>query len=102
MYRVILQAPAIADLAEHHAYLKAHASDPGYADDWIGEMEKAFGRLADFPLRCGLAPESEEFVEEIRHLIEGSYRILFTMVGTEVHILHVRHMRQDVLRPGAS
>jgi plasmid stabilization system protein ParE len=51
--------------------------------------------LANFPERCGLAPESEHFDEEIRQLPYGKrpnvYRILFVIRGDTVHVLHVRH-----------
>ncbi|MEW5928672.1 MAG: hypothetical protein AB1941_14485 [Gemmatimonadota bacterium] len=37
----------------------------------------------------------------MRHRIVGSYRVLFTIHEDHVHVLHVRHGRQDVLRPGS-
>lgn len=55
--------------------------------------------LGDFPLSFALAPENVEFEDEIRHRVVGSYRILFTVATGRVHVLHVRHGRQDVLRP---
>ena len=44
------------------------------------------------------SPENSEFVEEIRHRVEGAYRVIFTVEEDRVHVLHVRHARQDVLR----
>ncbi|HYW13810.1 MAG TPA: type II toxin-antitoxin system RelE/ParE family toxin, partial [Longimicrobium sp.] len=67
-----------------HAYLKEHDAISG---------------LGDFPLSFGLAPERFEFQEGLRHRLVGAYRILFT-VTDRVSVLHVRHGRQDVLRPG--
>ena len=37
-----------------------------------------------------LAPEDDEFSEEIRQMVIGRYRVLFTIKGREVHVLHVR------------
>jgi hypothetical protein len=37
-----------------------------------------------------IAPENDEFVEEIRQMIVGRYRVLFTIQGRKVHVLHVR------------
>jgi hypothetical protein len=40
-------------------------------------------------LACPVAPESEQLGISIRHLIVGRYRILFTVKGNTVTILHV-------------
>ena len=37
-----------------------------------------------------LAPEDDEFSQEIRQMVVGRYRVLFTIKGREVHVLHVR------------
>jgi hypothetical protein len=42
------------------------------------------------PKAFPLAPESEEFTEEIRQMIVGRYRVLFTISGHKVHVLHIR------------
>jgi hypothetical protein len=42
------------------------------------------------PKAFPVAPEDEEFPEEIRQMIVGRYRILFTIKGRKVHVLHVR------------
>lgn len=55
--------------------------------------------LGDFPFSFALAPENSEFDEEVRHRIVGAYRVLFTVSGGRVFVLHVRDGRQDVLRP---
>jgi hypothetical protein len=41
------------------------------------------------PLASPLAPESEQLGVSIRHLIVGRYRVLFTVRGITVTILHV-------------
>lgn len=56
----------------------------------------AFKSLEQFPERCAIAPENEAFAEEIRLLVhefskQRKYRILFTVSGQTVYILHVRH-----------
>ena len=37
-----------------------------------------------------LAPEDDEFSAEIRQMIVGRYRILFTIRKQKVHVLHIR------------
>ena len=58
--------------------------------------------LEDFPARCPMAPENVEFSEkEIRQLLYGRrphlYRILFSIQGSRVLVLHVRHGAHDVM-----
>lgn len=62
-------------------------------------IEKAILSLSEPPTRCPVATKSTEFNMEIRHLIVGSYRILFTIHDDEVHVLHVYHSAQESLDP---
>jgi plasmid stabilization system protein ParE len=52
--------------------------------------------------RCGLAPEDKVFPFEVRQLLYGQkphiYRILFTIEGDTVYVLHIRHGRRQSLR----
>ena len=41
------------------------------------------------PKAFPLAPEDNEFSEEIRQMIVGRYRVLFTITRRKVHLLHV-------------
>jgi hypothetical protein len=53
--------------------------------------------------RCPLAPENKEFPFEVRQLLYGRkphlYRVLFTIEGDTVVVLHIRHGRRRRL-PG--
>jgi plasmid stabilization system protein ParE len=99
-FRVIIQPAAHADIAEAAGWLAARA--PGPAAKWLAGMREAIASLTTHPLRCPLAPESDEFEEEIRELLHGKrggiYRILFTVSGDTVHLLHVRHAARRPLR----
>jgi plasmid stabilization system protein ParE len=65
---------------------------------WFIALEDAIASLANFPERCPLAPEDTDFPFEVRHLMYGRrphvYRILFTIQGDTVYILHIRHGRR--------
>ena len=62
--------------------------------DWIRRSR----HFRNFPHRCPLAPEDDEFSFEVRQLLYGSkqhrYRILFTIHADLVVIIHIRHGRR--------
>jgi plasmid stabilization system protein ParE len=61
------------------------------AQRWVRQLRTAVSeQLAVVPKGCPLAPEDDEFSEEIRQLIVGRYRILFTIKGRKVHVLPIR------------
>jgi plasmid stabilization system protein ParE len=99
-YRVIIQPPAVAEMDDAYLWIAERA--PESARKWFNGLEAAIYTLEDFPERCPLAEESKAFDVEIRQLVYGkrvgAYRILFTIVGDAVHILHVRHGRRKRLR----
>ena len=92
-WRVVVEIPAQWDIAEAHRWLAERA--PEAADRWFNSLYDTIGSLETFPERCPLAPESKFFNREIRQAFHGrrqhKYRILFTVVENEVHVLHVRH-----------
>jgi plasmid stabilization system protein ParE len=79
--------------------LSQHAGGTGVR--WFLAMQDAIACLAKFPRRCPLAPESTRFPFEVRQLLYGRkphiYRILFTIEGETVYILHIRHGRREPL-----
>jgi plasmid stabilization system protein ParE len=80
--------------------LSEHAGDTGKR--WLLALQDAIASLAEFPERCPLAPENTVFPFEVRHLLYGRkphvYRILFTIEGQTVYVLHIRHGRRQPLR----
>ena len=57
---------------------------------WVRKLRRAITKqLTSLPLACPIAPESEQLSVSIRHLIVGRYRVLFTVRGKTVTILHV-------------
>jgi plasmid stabilization system protein ParE len=80
--------------------LSQHAGDTGIR--WFLALQNAIASLAEFPERCPLAPESAVFPFEVRQLLYGHlphvYRILFTIEGNTVYVLHIRHGRRQPLK----
>jgi plasmid stabilization system protein ParE len=79
--------------------LSQHTGETGIR--WFLALEEAIASLATFPERCPLAAESARFPFEVRQLLYGRkphvYRILFTIDGETVNILHIRHGRRKPL-----
>ena len=61
------------------------------AQKWVRELRmstiKNFGTA---PSAFSIAPKSNEFDQEIRQMIVGRYRVLVTIRGRRLHVLHVR------------
>lgn len=96
-YRVEPTDKALADAGA--AYFWINEQSETSALRWYEGLLKAFRSLEKSPLRCPLAPESAFFEEEIRQLIYGKYRILFTVEGATVFVLRVRHGAREHLKP---
>ena len=94
-FTVVLEDPVMRDLEA--AYARIAGDSPRAADKWYAECYAAIRSLSESPKRCPIAPESKLVDTEIRHLIHGSYRILFSVHIDEVRVLHVRHAAR---RPG--
>jgi hypothetical protein len=67
-------------------------------------IQKAMQRLTLTPFSFALAPENDDFSEEVRQMSFGlgrrpSHRVLFTVRRHEVYIFSVRHAAQEQLTP---
>ena len=100
-YRVIIQPEAEQGIKQAYYWVSKYS--PRQARQWLEGIYQAVMSLGKMPLRCSLAFENSFFEEEIRQLLYGkgkdTYLILFTVVGDEVQVLHVRHASQEPLSP---
>ncbi len=99
-FRVVTEPQAEDDITEAYLWIAERA--PMNAVRWERGLEQAINSLETFPNRCAIAPESETFLMEIRQLLYGNYRILFTIQERTVHVLHVRHGAREYLSPDDS
>jgi plasmid stabilization system protein ParE len=61
------------------------------AQRWVRELRSAvLSQLSILPKGFPAAAEDDEFFEEIRQMIVGRYRVLFTIRKAKVHALHIR------------
>jgi len=59
--------------------------------DGLRELRSAvLKHSAVTPKAFPLAPENDEFSEEIRQMVVGRYRVLFTVKRRKVHVVHLR------------
>ncbi|MGH9583203.1 MAG: type II toxin-antitoxin system RelE/ParE family toxin [Bryobacteraceae bacterium] len=81
--------------------ISQHAGETGLR--WFQGLEQAIASLSELAERCPLAPENRSFPFEVRHLLYGRKpdvcRVLFTVQGEMVYVLHIRHGRRKHLAP---
>lgn len=98
-YKVEPTRRALADADE--AFMWLYNEAPEAALRWYEGLLETLQSLRLSPLRCGFAREDPFFEEEIRQLIYGRYRILFTVKEKTVFILRIRHGARETLTPEA-
>ena len=99
-FHVEISAQAESDADDIFEWLiSQHAGETGIR--WFLSLQDAIATLENFPARCALAPENGQFSFEVRQLLYGRkphvYRILFTIEGDRVKVLHIRHGRRRTM-----
>lgn len=87
--RVIVELSAQTDIERSYQWGVRHWGKVR-ADEWARQLRQACRQLATLASRHPIAPENDGFTETIRHMVTGRYRVLFTIRGNNVHVLHVR------------
>lgn len=99
-YRLVYQ-PTAADELER-AIESSFSRYLEQAPKWCNELLDAIESLALDPDRHPVARENGQFEQTIRQLLFGRgksiYRVLYTVDGDVVRILHIRYPRQSLLR----
>ena len=92
-YRVIILPSAERDIGGAYEWLAEQDADA--AIRWYNRLLEVIFSLDSFPDRCPIAPESKFLNADIHEIFHGrrqhKYRILFTVSGDNVYVLHVRH-----------
>lgn len=97
---VVVTSFAEANIREAHEWLSAKS--PGYADRWLAVIREKILGLDTLPESHAVAQESAAFDVEIRQLLVGRgthWKVRFTVEGSAIHVLHVRHGARDAWRP---
>src|SRR5882724_11516879 len=94
-FTVVITEPAQEDIARSFEWgLNEWGKEQ--AQRWIRELRTSITSLKHLPERHQLAPENDAFDIDIRQLLVGRYRVLYTIEGKQVSILHMRgaHIEQ--------
>lgn len=99
-YRLRILQRAEAEAREIYAWIEERSPDG--AQRWFAAFEAAANRLLNDPFAWARAPENSLVEYEVRNFVFKTrggrkYRALYTVVGDEVRILHVRGSRQDIM-----
>ena len=95
MFRVIIELEARNNIRAHYLRLQSRLPDSDFPARWYYGFRTAIRDLATSAEQCGVAYEDRFFAETIRQKLVGSYKVLFTIHGEQVHVLHIRHQAQD-------
>ena len=89
-YAVVFEESAQADVRDSYEW-GCRVWGEREARQWVRQLRAAVSRqLAIMPKGFPLAPEDDAFFEEVRQMAVGRYRLLFTIKGRRIHVLHIR------------
>jgi len=86
------------DTAEGHLdaiYAYITQDSPEYAKRMVDRLTRKSQQIAEFPFSGRKVPEYD--VDQIREVIEGSFRIIYYIKADQIDILAVIHGAMDVL-----
>ena len=86
------------DTAEGHLdalYAYISQDSPEYATRMVDRLTRRSQQIADFPFSGRRVPEYD--IDQIREVIEGSYRIIYHIKPDQIDVLAVIHGAMDVL-----
>ncbi len=87
------------DTAEGHLdalYAYIAQDSPEYAKQMGDRLTRRFQQIADFLFSGRRVPEYD--IDQIREVIEGSYRIIYHIKPDQIDVLAVIHGAMDALR----
>jgi toxin ParE1/3/4 len=76
-------------------YTSIAQNSPQYATRIIDRITRRSQQIVNFPLSGRIVPEFE--TEQIREVIEGSYRIIYYIKPEQIDVLAVIHGAQEII-----
>jgi toxin ParE1/3/4 len=95
-FKVLLTTDAAHDLGELYDFIALHDA-PRKADYVLGQIEKAFSKLSEFPER-GVYPKEllTIGIREYREIFFKPYRIIYRVMDKDVYVLLIVDGRRDM------
>ncbi len=78
-----IQYSDVADMEIHNIVFWVMGTDPDAGVLWRDSLIAAVEALIPFPRRCPIAREAERAGIEVRALIHGRYRVLYTILDAD-------------------
>jgi plasmid stabilization system protein ParE len=98
-FSVIIQPRAEHDIEVAAGWILDESGSSAVALRWVRGIRASIAKLKSSPFRCPVAPDSDDYNEEVRLLLHGGrrgqYRVLFAVRGNTVRVLTVRHLARQ-------
>jgi plasmid stabilization system protein ParE len=96
--KIRITPEAEADLHSIGDYIAAQHA-PQAARRFVQALRRRIALIKSFPEAYGMAPEAQQVGIELRQMIHGMYRVLYTVETKTITIHAVRHGARRPLRP---
>ncbi|NCQ67942.1 MAG: type II toxin-antitoxin system RelE/ParE family toxin [Microcystis aeruginosa W13-15] len=93
--KVFWTETAVNHLSSIYNYISQNS--PQYAQRLVERLTRRSEQIANFPFSGRLVPEFE--TEQIREVIEGSYRIIYYIKPEQIDVIAVLHAAQNIENP---
>ncbi|MGH1393359.1 MAG: type II toxin-antitoxin system RelE/ParE family toxin [Trichormus sp.] len=90
--KVYWTTTAVENLSAIYAYIAQ--TSPQYATRVVDRITRRSEQIVNFPMSGRTVPEFE--TEQIREIIEGSYRIIYYIKPEQIDVLAVIHGSQQI------
>ncbi|MBE9073683.1 type II toxin-antitoxin system RelE/ParE family toxin [Microcystis sp. LEGE 08355] len=93
--KVFWTETAVNHLSSIYNYISQNS--PQYAQRLVEKLTRRSEQIANFPFSGRLVPEFE--TEQIREVIEGSYRIIYYIKPEQIDVIAVLHAARNIENP---
>jgi toxin ParE1/3/4 len=93
--KVFWTETAVNHLSFIYKYISQNS--PQYAQRLVERLTRRSEQIANFPFSGRLVPEFE--TEQIREVIEGSYRIIYYIKPEQIDVIAVLHAARNIENP---
>ena len=93
--KVFWTETAVNHLSAIYNYISQNS--PQYAQRLVERLTRRSEQIANFPFSVRLVPEFE--TEQIREVIEGSYRIIYYIKPEQIDVIAVLHAARNIENP---